>query len=410
MFSLSTLNKRFKSNNKLYWFLREYYVIAYSRAARVFDRPRPNTKKRILFYHINSLGFAGTEKFLQILAKHLDKKKYDVFYLYPNKVDENTEYVKRLAYIQEGGVIAIPFDSDKVRPNPPYFVPGMNPDITDVISALTIDLLVVADSGNANYPFSIIRNIPVILLNIFGQPNIQKNISYHVCISKQVASQLQPVVPNRKIKVLPVPSEGPLSGSVDLGEKLREKLGIKNTDIVFGRIGRADDAIYDPIGIEAFKRALESRKDIYYVVMAPPPILRKKVVDEDIQNVYFISPSAKDEDVWAYHASIDALAHFRNDGESFGLNIVESMFSGKPIITHKSHIWNAHLEYLDTSFARITEKDDVVAYTKYILEYADMKKTGELARMGQRAKEKAEKFFLIKNNIGIFEDLIDRSI
>ncbi len=402
----TSINKKFKSQNKLYWWIREQYVVWYSRFSRLIDIKEVNKKSRLLFYHIDSLGFAGTEKFLQILARHIDKEKYDVFYLYPSLMGLNDRHKDRLDYINLGGVIGIPFDYKAKQSNPPYFVNGMNPDIKKIIKALNIDLLVVADSGNANYPFSIIKNIPIILLNIFGLPNVQKNIKYHLCISKEVASKLSPIVPNKKIKVYPVPSEGPFENSVELGKKIREGFGIKEDDIVFGRIGRADNGIFDPIGIEAFKLALKVRADIHYIIMSPPPILLKMLDDEKIQNVHILQPSSSEQDVWAFHAAIDALAHFRNDGESFGLNIVESMLSGKPIITHKSNIWNAHLEYLDKSFSRVADKGDIETYKKYITEYANKKKTGELQKMGMLAKEKSGKMFLVKNIINQFENWV----
>lgn len=375
--------------------------------ARITDRPVQNKKTRVLFYHIHSLGFAGTEKFLQILAKYMNKEKYEVFYMYPNTFDKNPQEKERLAYIQQGGVIGIPFDFKGKQSRPPYFVHGMNPDIKELISALNIDTLVIADAGSANYPFTSIRNIPVILLNIFGHPNVQKNIKYHVCISEEVGQKLHPIVPEEKVKVYPVPSEGPFADSVEAGKALRAKLNIPETDIVFGRIGRGDDNIHDPIGIEAFKIALKERGDIHYVIMSAPPILKKQVAEEQIKNVHILDASSSEHDVWAFHAAIDALAHFRHDGESFGLNIVESMLSGKPIITHRSHIWNAHLEYLNDSFARIADKDDVATYATYILEYAQKKSTGELQKMGQLAKEKAEKLFIAKNIIKQFENWVD---
>jgi len=406
---LDALNRSLKGKGRLYWFLREWFTVVYSTGARLFDRQAPARRKRILFYHINSLGYAGTEKFLQILARHLDKKKYVVYYMYPDTAHASDKERARLAYLLEGGVVPIPFDFRKVESYPPHFVSGMNPDIQRVIRGLGIDLLVTADSGSANYPFSIVRNIPIILLNIFGQPNVQKNASYHCCISQEVAAGLVPIVPPEKIVVLPVPSERPVISFEDAA-LLRKRFGIKDTDIVFGRIGRPDDGIYDPIGIKAFQRIVASHPEAHYLIMAPMPALERFVKDEDIPNVHFLPPSAEDRSVWAFHAAIDVLAHFRNDGESFGLNIVESMLAGKPIVTHRSHIWNAHLEYLDESFARIADKDDVTQYAEFLEEMILLHKNGDLLPLQERAREKAESSFLIETLVPVFEDLVEHSI
>jgi glycosyltransferase involved in cell wall biosynthesis len=130
---------------------------------------------------------------------------------------------------------------------------------------------------------------------------------------------------------------------------------------------------------------------------------------EQIPNVHFLPSSAKEEDVWAFHQSIDAVAHFRNDGESFGLNIVESMLCGKPVITHRSHIWNAHLEYLEPAFSRVANKDNVDTYASFMKEFTLLKQQGKLKELGEKAREKSEEF-LIENQIVRFEKLVDESI
>jgi len=401
---------KLKSNSKLYWFIREQYVVFLCILNRLNDKPTASRKKRILFYGINSLSHGGTEKMIQILARHTNKDLYDVYFLYPDTLHENPGQQLRYKYVQSGGATLIPFTYNKMSVAPPHFVSGMNPDIKNFIQGLQIDTLIVAGPGCADYPFSIIKDTPIILLNIFGQANMQKNISYHLCLSKEIANKITPIVPTHKIDFLPVPSEGPTNSSPAKGVELRKKYNIPDTEIVFGRIGRAVDNIHDPIGIEAFKIALKTRTDIHFLIMSPPPKLVRQVEEENIPNVYFVEPSSDEEDIWAFHAAIDTLAHFRLDGESFGLNIAESMLSGNPIISHKSHIWNAQLEYLDASFSRIAEKDDSNAYAAHMLEFTELHNRGALNAFGENAKLKGEALFHIKNNIARFEKYVKQSI
>jgi len=191
---------------------------------------------------------------------------------------------------------------------------------------------------------------------------------------------------------------------------LRNSFGIKNTDTLFGRIGRASDEIFDPIGIFAFEKVTAGRDDVHYLIMSAPPILEKIVSERSIRNVHFLPPSGKESDVWTFHQAIDVLAHFRKDGESFGLNIAESMIVGNPIITHKTNLWNAQLEYLDESFARVAEQNDVEKYAKYMEEFAKIKKTDAFTKMQEASKAKAETLFLIENNIERFSRLIKAAI
>lgn len=409
MLIFSNIHSHLKNKSKLYWFLREQYVVLISKAFRLADSPKKSRKIKVLFYSINSLSHSGTDKFLQILAKYLNKELFEVYYLYPDTIDEKNGYGDRYDYLHKVGVHLIPFTYKKVATKPPYFVHGMNPDINKIIPGLGIDILITPGAGCASYPFSTIKNIPIILLNIFGQPNMQKNITHHLCISQEVAYKISHIVPSEKIKIFPVPSEGPTDSAKEKGRQLREEFNIQDDDIVFGRIGRNEDSIHDSIGIEAFKVARKSNVNMHYIIMSPPPILVEQVRKEDIKNVHFIEPSSEEETIWAFHAAIDVLAHFRNDGESFGLNIVESMLSSKPIITHKSHVWNAHLEYLDDSFSRVAEKGDFETYAIYMLELADLKKKDLLTLSGEKAREKAYKLFHIENNINLFEEYIKQS-
>jgi len=370
-----------------------------------------NTKPRILFYHVSGLSFGGTEKFLQIIAKYLNKEKYDVFFMYSPKPRGNTatKLDGRRSYFNDSRVNLIEFQYDEMTQKYPYEIKNMRPHIKNIIQEKNIDLLVTAGSGYSEFPFNNIRNIPIILLNIFGSPNVQKNILKNVCLSKEVSKKIESIVEKNKIEIMGIPSEGPTPDSFTLGQKIREKFEIKDTDMVFGRIGRPDNAIFDPIGIRAFKKIVKEFPDTHYIIMSPPPVLVEMVEREQIPNVHFLPSSAKEEDVWAFHQSIDAVAHFRNDGESFGLNIVESMLCGKPVITHRSHIWNAHLEYLEPAFSRVANKDNVDTYASFMKEFTLLKQQGKLKELGEKAREKSEEF-LIENQIVRFEKLVDESI
>lgn len=362
-------------------------------------------KPRILFYHVSGLAFGGTEKALQIIAKHLDPEKYDVYYMYSPKPRSSTGNIPldgRKSYLQNSRVELVSFDYESMDGTYPYIVRGMKPSFFDAIDMYEPDLIVTAGSGYSEFPFNIVRDIPIILVNIFGSPSVQSNIAKHLCISQAVADKIKPFVVDEKIEVMYIQSELPLDTRTQ-SKALRERLGIRETDTVFGRIGRADDSIFDPIGIDAFERVVRDHPEAHYLIMSPPPILKQIVADRAIPNVHFLPPSAEESDVWTFHHTIDVLAHFRLDGESFGLNIAESMLAGKPIITHRSHIWNAQLEYLEPTFSRVAERGDVAAYASYMEEMLRAKVDGTIVAMGKASQTKAEALFLIKNNITRFE-------
>ncbi len=379
-----------------------------------------NKKINILFYHVSALSFGGTEKFLQIIAKYLNPDKFNVYIMYsakPRTSSGNMTLDGRRSYISEYSHInLIEFSYEEIFCTYPYILKNPSPNIFKIIKDNDIDLVFTAGSGYAEYPFNLLTNIPVILINIFGSPTAASNIKKIISISQAVDAKIRNIIPKDKREIMYIQSEKPDIKFVDKAFRLREKLGISPDDFVFGRIGRADDSIFDPIALNAFKKFSGLNPDIaaytHYIIMSPAPAAKKLAADSQIQNVHFIDASAKEEDVWAFHYSLDALAHFRLDGESFGLNIAESMLAGNPIITHKSHIWNAHLEYLEPEFSFIVEKDDVDAYAQAMKKLVELKSGDKVAKetflkMKLKAQDVGEKLFIMENNIGKIERIIE---
>ncbi len=364
-----------------------------------------DNKKIILFYEINGLSYAGTQKNLQILAKYLDKKKYEVFFMYSSK-----NHSERKGYLENSGIHLIDFDYESVENKLPFYITGMKPHIFDVIKDYNIDLFVTAGSGYPEFPTANIIKLPIIFINVFGSVSVQKNIVKHVCNSSLTANTIRPCITSDKVEVMYVPSEGPSEIPLNRGRNLRIKLGINENEFIFGRIGRPDDNIFDPIGINAFKEVVKKYSNAHYLIVAPSPKLEQIVREENIPNVHFLPLIAEEKDVWAFHNAIDVLGHFRKDGETCGLNIAESMLCGKPIISHKSVVWNAHLEYLDNSFSRVAKIDDLNQYAEFMKEFIEAKNNGKIVEMGKHAKEKGDELFIIQNNMGKFEKWIDEAL
>ncbi len=361
-------------------------------------------KKRILVYHVSGLGIGGTEKTLQTIVNNLCTD-FDIFFLYSNKdVDVNRRNVIN-KHVQ-----CIEFDYTKKDGTYPFYIHGMNPHIKNIIIENNIDLLITADSGYTQYPINTILNIPIILINIFGSPSLQKNILSTLFISNTVQKHSEKYTGTRKgNQTLYIPITLPPEEARVRAEEIRNSFGISKTDFVFGRIGRNSDSIFDPIGINAFKKIVSTHKESHYIIMSPPPVLEKIVKEENIPNVHFLPPSGNEVDIWGFHYSLDSLAHFRNDGETFGLNIVESMYAGNPIISHRSHIWNAHLEYLNKTFSRVVNKDDSENYAHYMQEFINLKRNNptEWKTMRDNAHNYARNNFLEKQYTDTIKQIIN---
>lgn len=372
-------------------------------------RPATDNKPTILFYSLHGMSFGGTEKMLQILAKHISKEKYRVLFMYAPYDAHGTTMHGRFSYVQSSNVLPVEYSYLSRDDTFPFYIHHMYPHIKEIMADHHVDLLITAGAGYSEYPLNVIHKTPIININIFGAVSLQHNIKKHICISEEVASKIRPLVSPKKVEVMYIPSEGPTAEQKDKGLALRAQLNIPYNAMTFGRIGRADNGIFDPIGIKAFARIVELHPHVHYIIMSPPPVLVDVVARKQIPNVHFLSASASEDDIWAFHNAIDVLAHFRADGESCGLNIIESMLCGKPVISHRSPIWNAHTEYLDPSFSIVTDTNDVEAYTKAMQHMIDMKHSGGLTAMSEAARVAAQRF-LIGNNVGQFESWIDQTL
>lgn len=325
--------------------------------------------KNVLIYHISGLTHAGTEKNLQLIANSL-VDEYEVYFMYGEKGSES-ERKETL----DSRIKLIPFSYELNEVNLPHRLHGMKPHLKEVLVAKDIDLIITASPGYAHYPWNIISKIPIVLSNVFGAPTLQKNIAATIFMSETVQNHAEGWVGRSKnsyTRFLPI-GKLPPKNCRELGGLLRKRLGILDTDFVFGRIGRDDNNIFDPIGIRAWQKIAPEYPHAHLLVMSPPPILVKIVKEEKISRVHFLPPSGKEDDVWAFHGAIDAMSHFRRDGETSGVAIAESLTIGNPIITHKSHIWNAHLEYLTADCSRVAEIDDFNGYADYMEEFIDLK-------------------------------------
>lgn len=330
---------------------------------------RSGSIKSILIYHINGLTHAGTEKNLQLIANGLCEE-YRIFYMFGDKTVEEGRKIT-----MDPRVTLIPFSYDTNEVAVPHKLRGMKPHIKEVIAEHSIDLIVTASPGYAHYPWNTISEIPIVLSNVFGAPSLQKNIVATIFMSQTVLKHASVWTGEQKkysTQFLPI-GKMPPENTRTLGAELRNRLNISSNDFVFGRIGRDDDTIFDPIGIRAWQSIAEKYPQVHYLIMSPQPILRKIVAKEKIPRVHFLPPSGNELDVWAFHGALDAMAHFRKDGETSGVAIAESLTIGNPIITHKSTIWNAHLEYLTQDCARIANIDSVTEYSAAMEEFITLK-------------------------------------
>ena len=306
-----------------------------------------STIKPIVIHHLNDLTLGGTEKMVQIHLSHFVKDNTFNHYLaYRSQGDKaREEYFKEIL----GSEKLICYDSHSTLLN---IIRDKKPFILHRYSA-----------GIPEFPF--VKEVKehtkhFVSTSVFGNQDDTIDISKVIYVSKHVqwmAGQQD----SENHYVVRNPIEAPYST-----ENLREELNIPQDAFVFGRIGRDDKNIYDPINIEAYAKVANS--NTYFVIVNPSNRCRSDIKRLNIKNARFIEPTISEVRLSQFYNTLDVLAHARKDGECNPANVWEAFAHGKPAISHYAHPFNGHIEVIrDCGF--VVLKDDVDEYARIMKKF-----------------------------------------
>ena len=306
-----------------------------------------STIKPIVIHHLNDLTLGGTEKMVQIHLSHFIKDNTFNHYLaYRLQGDKAREkYFKKIL----GSEKLLCYDSHSTLLN---IIRDKKPFILHRYSA-----------GIPEFPF--VKEVKehtkhFVSTSVFGNQDDTIDISKVIYVSKHVqwmAGQQD----SENHYVVRNPIEAPYST-----ENLREELNIPQDAFVFGRIGRDDKNIYDPINIEAYAKVANS--NTYFVIVNPSNRCRSDIKRLNIKNARFIEPTISEVRLSQFYNTLDVLAHARKDGECNPANVWEAFAHGKPAISHYAHPFNGHIEVIrDCGF--VVLKDDVDEYARIMKKF-----------------------------------------
>jgi glycosyltransferase involved in cell wall biosynthesis len=332
-----------------------------------------------IVHYSHQLGIGGTEKCMQYFLEYLHDAGHDCYCIHnrekTDKAGGHREKLiqdilgkeKVLAYSSEEDFFQI---MEKIRPDIFHTHRSGRPDEFPIIPRLK------------NYTIKCVET------NIFGGFDPTDVIDLTLYINKYLTKSGRSL--NRKIGYLYYPVKPPAHNN-----NLRNRLDIPPTTFVMGRIGRPDDYIFDPISLRALKIIEEKTDyDILYLVQSPPPAMIKTAKEMGLKKIKFINePIVTDDEISSFYNTIDILAHARRDGETFGLNIAESMIHGKPVISHRSQIANGHKIFVKNC-GFFAGTDNYKQYAKYI---AKLYKNRELrSKLGEKGRKFAIDNFLLE--------------
>lgn len=354
-------------------------------------------------HYTDQLALGCMQKKMEIFCRLLDKERFDVHVVAGRPHQRPVQRLKTAAGARLGLAKYVGkkqhFISLRARETTFREILGddrihMVADATalrQTLLSLRPDILHVFYSGRAGPPISdevVMRSVgAVVTTNVFGVRNeapTHDQVRLIFMVSDWLRQQGSTwAAADPRVEVFYNPVEPPASTG-----DLRAALGIPRDAFVIGRVGRPENAIYDPISLQAYQRIQDERS--WFLALAAPSYMIRDARRLGLRNFVSLPPSVDGKWLSEFYNTIDVLAHARYDGETFGCNIAEAMRHAKPVVSHLSHMMNAQVEVIgDTGF--VVQQGDVDSYAeklKLLRDDASLR-----ARLGEAARRRAAEHF-----------------
>lgn len=293
--------------------------------------------KKLIVHYLHHLGIGGTAKVVQILCKYF------------KKMDKDFHHV--LAYKAHGELEREPF-FEEILGKENLISYASVPEFYEIIKEIKPFIMHRQTSGQPEMPFvpPIVQQCKhVISTSIFGHVDESINLSRVIYISNNMQHCAGVFNPNTRMIAIPV--EAPLTN-----EDLREELDIPQDAFVFGRLGRDDNDIYDPVNLISFAQLEDD--SLYFVALSPSETLKQKAESLGITNIRYVDKTLDDVRISRFYNTINVLAHSRKDGECNPGNIWEGFSHGKPVVSHYGIPYNGHIQEIGNCGFVVNRRDN----------------------------------------------------
>ena len=341
--------------------------------------------KPIVIHHLNDLTLGGTEKMVQTnMSFFVGDNTFEHYLAYKADGDLSREgFFKEIL-----GERMLPYNGEENFIN---IVRDKSPFIIHRYSA-----------GIPEFPF--VKEVKehtehFVSTSTFGNQDTTIDISKVVYVSKHIQWQAAQAGKEGN-SFIGIPVKPPVSS-----ECLRKELHIPLGAFVFGRIGRDDENIYDPININAFAQV--EKENVFFVLVNPSAQCRNDIEKLGIKNARYIDKTTDEERISKFYNTIDVLAHARKDGECSPQNVWEAFSHGRPVISHYGHPFNGHIEVIqDCGFVVLS--DDVDEYARIMKKF--IKKDIDYFKISEKCinnwRENCIPENIAKQQLGLYRELL----
>ncbi|MFH1914962.1 MAG: glycosyltransferase family 4 protein [Pseudomonadota bacterium] len=332
----------------------------------------PHSPVRVL-HIVNSLGLGGTEKTVQLLVAHLDRRRFQPAVFCPMDGP-------RAAQIRELGVKT-----------------HIHNDLLAVLQRVEPAIVHIHRAGWPEpHTLRTIRlaGVPVVVeTNVFGRhdPSSSARVIDHTLFVSHFS--LDRFALERGVRVDPR-RHSVLYNPVDTDALVAASPAERDfTTPAAARISRADPGKWSQLALNFVPEVVRAVPDFRYHIVGAIPEAVDFARDNNLSNhMTFHGPLVSDADIAGFLAPVSLLAHANDTGETFGLVIAEAMACGLPVVTHPcpGPRDNAQLELVEHGVTGLVAFD-AAEYSQAVIHL--LTHPAEARRMGRAGRDKAIALF-----------------
>lgn len=277
------------------------------------------------------------------------------------------------------GCRSIPFAYGRREQVRPFRFDVMSPSLHAILQSAAPDLFIGLVWDRWQFPYlDLPRDLPVVQISPHGA----------FCDSGRVAHVFTSGGTNlRRLHLKGVDDASLLYNPLPIPPSKRRR---PHHPMVFGRSGRPDPAIFDPISLEAWAIIEQRGLAAQFIYVSPCAQAREVAARLGLRNVTFLEWLGENE-LAAFYQDIDVFAHARFDGETLGVAIAEAMLAQCPIVTHRSRFHNEHLMLIDARCGLVAPTGDAESYANH-LDWC-IRNPDAMQEMGAHARARARAMF-----------------
>lgn len=361
-------------------------------------------KIRLAFVKFGGLAAGGTEKCLQTIASNLPEDRFDVTYFYCDAAPyvgsdwvHPTTDPTRQKLMEKSHVKLVKFKVGAKNVTVPTH-DWMETDFWDHFNEKDFDIVVSGRAGHPEYPFTQIRNTPIVdTIHLPGHVDNQENIAavVHIC-NWNKEMWVKSGGDSKRATVI----YHPMAMPTDLPDiDYRKDLGLEGK-FIFGMHQRPDDGIYSHVPLAAYQQMQD--ENTAFIVLGGSKKYSQQAELLDLKNFHQLEPTGDLRVVCKFLETLDIYTHGRADGEINSLSIAEAMYFGKPIVSHFARA-NGHVETIGDAGLVVDSVEHYAEQMKNLMlvkEFRDEK--------GKNGLKRFKEHYDLKANIRRYAELFER--